>query len=81
MAYGPASGKVQIGVRPEFVRLASGGEGLPATIERVEDVGRHKIVRLSIADVGLSAILAEGEPVPSSTCGSFRSGKDQCLCR
>jgi glycerol transport system ATP-binding protein len=64
--YGPASGKVQIGVRPEFVRLASGGAGLPATIDRVEDVGRHKIVRLSIADVGLSAILAEGEPVPSS---------------
>ncbi|MFN3224848.1 MAG: ABC transporter ATP-binding protein [Hyphomicrobiales bacterium] len=64
--YGPASGKVQIGVRPEFVRLANGGVGLPATIDRVEDVGRHKIVRLSIADVGLSAILAEGEPVPSS---------------
>jgi glycerol transport system ATP-binding protein len=64
--YGPASGKVQIGVRPEFVRLANGGAGLPATIDRVEDVGRHKIVRLSIADVGLSAILAEGEPVPSS---------------
>jgi glycerol transport system ATP-binding protein len=64
--YGPASGKVQIGVRPEFVRLASGGAGLPAVIDRVEDVGRHKIVRLSVADVGLSAILAEGEPVPSS---------------
>ncbi|MEQ8658589.1 MAG: ABC transporter ATP-binding protein [Hyphomicrobiales bacterium] len=64
--YGPASGKVQIGVRPEFVRLASGGAGLSATIDRVEDVGRHKIVRLSLADVGLSAILAEGEPVPSS---------------
>lgn len=64
--YGPASGKVQIGVRPEFVRLASGGAGLPAVIDRVEDVGRHKIVRLSVADAGLSAILAEGEPVPSS---------------
>jgi hypothetical protein len=51
---------------PEFVRLANGGAGLPATIDRVEDVGRHKIVRLSIADDGLSAILAEGEPVPSS---------------
>ncbi len=64
--YGSASGKVQIGVRPEFVRLASGGAGLPATIDRVEDVGRHKIVRLSLDGVGLSAILAEGEPVPSS---------------
>ena len=65
-AYAPPGGKVQIGVRPEFVQLASGGEGLPATVERVEDVGRHKIVRLSLAGVPISAILAEGEPVPAS---------------
>ena len=37
-------GKVQIGVRPEYTKLASSG-GLPVKIQRVEDVGRHKIVR------------------------------------
>ncbi|HHC30011.1 MAG TPA: ABC transporter ATP-binding protein [Rhodobacterales bacterium] len=37
-------GKVQIGVRPEYTRLATSG-GLPVKIQRVEDVGRHKIVR------------------------------------
>ncbi|MBV1925763.1 MAG: ABC transporter ATP-binding protein, partial [Rhodobacteraceae bacterium] len=43
--YKPVSGKVQIGVRPEFTRLSSGNDGLPIKIHRIEDVGRHKIVR------------------------------------
>ncbi|MEI2384874.1 ABC transporter ATP-binding protein [Breoghania sp. JC706] len=42
--YGPLSGDVTIGIRPEYSRL-SANEGLPVRIARVEDVGRHKIVR------------------------------------
>ncbi|MGB0904105.1 MAG: ABC transporter ATP-binding protein, partial [Mangrovicoccus sp.] len=41
--YGPLNGKVEIGVRPEFAQL--GPDGLPVKITRVEDVGRHKIIR------------------------------------
>lgn len=41
------SGKVEIGVRPEFVSLTS-GEGMPVQIRRVEDVGRHKIIRADL---------------------------------
>jgi glycerol transport system ATP-binding protein len=43
-AYGPVEGRVVIGVRPEFARLTD-GEGLPVKVRRIEDVGRHKIVR------------------------------------
>ena len=64
--YGSSGGKVQIGVRPEFVRLSSGGAGLPANIQRVEDVGRHKIVRLDLGGSSISAIVSEEQSVPSS---------------
>jgi glycerol transport system ATP-binding protein len=58
-AYAPAAGRVQIGIRPEFVTL-SDRDGLPVTIRRVEDVGRHRIVRASFQGRELNAILPEG---------------------
>ena len=58
--YARPSGHVQIGVRPEFVRLAIGDGGLPVTIRRVEDVGRHKIIRCDFNGVEINAIAAEG---------------------
>ena len=58
-AYEPGPGKVEIGVRPEFVRLSADGAGVPARITRVEDVGRHKIVRLDVAGCEVSAIADE----------------------
>jgi glycerol transport system ATP-binding protein len=61
-AYG-GQGRMQIGVRPEFVRLTR-GEGLPARVLRVEDVGRHRIVRIEAGGERVSAILPEGAPLP-----------------
>lgn len=46
-SYASMQGKVEIGVRPEFVTLTD-GEGLPVRVRRVEDVGRHKIVRADL---------------------------------
>jgi glycerol transport system ATP-binding protein len=57
-----ASGKVELGVRPEFVRLTQ-GEGIPARILRVEDVGRHKIVRLEVAGQQIAAIADEAAEI------------------
>ncbi|MEM7722653.1 MAG: ABC transporter ATP-binding protein [Pseudomonadota bacterium] len=65
--YGPVSGKVELGVRPEYVRLSSDGGGLPARIRRVEDVGRHKIVRVEVDGTKLDAIVAEETQIPSET--------------
>ncbi|MCR9127034.1 MAG: ABC transporter ATP-binding protein [Rhodobacteraceae bacterium] len=63
--YRPAGGRVQIGVRPEFVRLSDGDDGLPARITRVEDVGRHKVVRLEVEGRAINAIAGEDDSIPA----------------
>ena len=63
--YVPKGGKTQLGVRPEFIRLNNTGEGLPAKVTRVEDVGRHKIIRLEVDGKPVNAIAEEGAEVPS----------------
>ena len=62
--YAPVSG-AQIGIRPEYVTLSSEG-GIPARIVRVEDVGRHRIVRAEVAGRPVDAILPEGLPIDAS---------------
>ncbi len=61
--YGRPEGRVEIGVRPEFVTLTQ-GEGLPVTVRRIEDVGRHRIARLDFEGTALNAFLPEGAPLP-----------------
>jgi glycerol transport system ATP-binding protein len=58
--FGTPTGKVELGVRPEFTMLASGDVGLPVTIKRVEDVGRHKIVRAEHEGTPINIIAPEG---------------------
>ena len=56
--YGALTGKVELGIRPEFLRL-SATEGLPATVTRIEDVGRHRIVRATVGGTPISIIADE----------------------
>ncbi len=56
-------GTAKIGVRPEYIRFDE--IGLPAEMLRVEDVGRHRIVRLRAAGQSVAAIAEEGRPVPA----------------
>jgi glycerol transport system ATP-binding protein len=55
--------KLEIGVRPEFVRFA--GSGIPVRIERASDVGRFHIVDARAGEQLIKVIVAEGEPVPA----------------
>ena len=55
--------KLELGVRPEFVRVTS--QGIPASIERVEDIGRHRIVRCRMQGHAVTALLQEHEPLPA----------------
>ncbi len=59
----PALGDVEIGVRPEFARLSENGEGLPVQVRRVEDVGRHKIVRADFFGREVNVVAPEGAAV------------------
>ena len=60
--YGALEGKVEIGVRPEFVHLSQTG-GLPVKVRRVEDVGRHKIVRAEFFGHEINIIAGEDERI------------------
>lgn len=63
--FGQPGGRTEIGVRPEFVGIQAGGGTLPVTIKRVEDVGRHRIVRAEHEGLPICALLAEGRPLPA----------------
>ena len=55
-------GKIELGVRPEFVRLTE-GEGLPVKVRRVEDVGRHKIIRADLFGSNINIVASEDAPI------------------
>lgn len=44
---GALQGQVQLGIRPEFVRLTK-GKGLPVSINRVQDAGRHRVINANL---------------------------------
>jgi len=56
--------RVEIGVRPEFVRFAEGG--VPVRVTRVSDAGRHRIVETRHGDSVIRLLLDERDPVPES---------------
>ncbi|MDF1872506.1 ABC transporter ATP-binding protein [Vannielia sp.] len=60
--YGPLEGNVALGVRPEYASL-SATEGLPVKVRRVEDVGRHKIVRAECFGNEINVIAGEGDGI------------------
>ncbi|ATU95151.1 ABC transporter ATP-binding protein [Phyllobacterium zundukense] len=60
----PAAAKtVELGIRPEYVRL--GRAGMPVKIAKVEDIGRHKIVRTRLENQDIAIIVGEGEDIPA----------------
>jgi glycerol transport system ATP-binding protein len=74
-AYGAPTGRTQIGIRPEYVELTR-GRGLPVAIRRVEDVGRHRIVRADAAGQTLNIVVPDGTPVgPDLTHAAFADGR------
>jgi glycerol transport system ATP-binding protein len=61
------TGKMEIGVRPEFVSFAR--EGIPAEVVRVSDAGRYRIVETRSHGQSIKLLLKEGESVPEG--GTF----------
>jgi glycerol transport system ATP-binding protein len=61
-AFGDLAGKVEIGIRPEFVTLTE-GDGIPVNVRRVEDVGRHKIVRADLFGNDINIVAGEGTAI------------------
>ncbi|MCM2473539.1 ABC transporter ATP-binding protein [Rhizobium sp. CG5] len=61
--------KIEFGIRPEFVRL--GREGMPVTIDKIEDIGRQKIIRASFAGYPVAIVAREDDEIPADPRLSF----------
>jgi len=61
--FSESSDKIEIGVRPEFVKFAS--KGVPVQVTKVSDAGRFQIVETRHEDSTIRVLVPEGKPVPS----------------
>ena len=59
---GDPAGRLEIGVRPEFVSLAP--NGIPAEITRVSDAGRHRLVETRAGDTPIKLLVPDGAEIP-----------------
>ncbi len=62
-ANGKLTGRLEIGVRPEFVSFAS--HGLPVQVVKVSDAGRFRVVDTLHAGHSIKLLVAEGREIPS----------------
>jgi glycerol transport system ATP-binding protein len=61
--------RLELGVRPEFVRLSA--EGIPASVQRIDDAGRYRVAHLSMLGHPIAAMLREGDDVPADAHVAF----------
>jgi glycerol transport system ATP-binding protein len=54
---GGEGGRVEVGIRPEFVALSD--QGIPARVRKVSDVGRHSVVEAMVGDLAVKAIVED----------------------
>ena len=64
-----ATGSIELGIRPEFGRL--GGAGMPIAIDKVEDIGRHRVVRAKLEGRDLAVIVREDVDIPAEPRVAF----------
>ncbi|WP_036582131.1 ABC transporter ATP-binding protein, partial [Brucella anthropi] len=60
---------IELGIRPEFVRL--GREGLPIHIDKIEDIGRYRIVRAGFEGQKLAVVIGEDDEIPAEPRVTF----------
>ena len=58
-----AGGKLEIGIRPEFVDFSD--DGVPVAIDKVEDLGRYQVVTVSHETEQIKMVVGEDQAVPS----------------
>lgn len=63
------STQIELGIRPEFVKL--GREGMPIRIDKIEDIGRYRIVRAGFEGQKLAVVVGEDEDIPAEPRVTF----------
>ncbi len=62
-----AGARLELGIRPEFVRFTSDTQiGIPVSIESVDDVGRHRIAKVLLGGHAMNVIVPEGQLIAST---------------
>ena len=59
------SGKLEIGIRPEFVRF--GDDGIPVEIQKVEDLGRYQVVTVKHEAEQIKMLVGEDQAIPAES--------------
>ena len=59
----PANRRIELGIRPEYVRLDD--DGMPIRISQVEDIGREKIIRATLEGFDICLLAGEDDPIPA----------------
>jgi glycerol transport system ATP-binding protein len=66
----PQGAKIEIGVRPEFVKVAPPGPTLlSARIERIDDLGRTRFARVRVGEQKLAAHFPDGVSIAGTDVG------------
>lgn len=74
-SYSNLTGKIELGIRPEFVSLNKTDSGIPAQVTGVEDIGRFKVVHAKIEGNEVNVVLNEGEIIPSEPKITFETSR------
>jgi glycerol transport system ATP-binding protein len=65
----PHDGKLEIGIRPEFIKfngsIGDTGPAIPVEITKVADAGRFRIVETRAKEHRIRLLVPEGDPIPS----------------
>lgn len=73
--YQSMSGELEIGIRPEFVKITdksgAAASGIPMQVTAVENIGRHKIVRGTVNGHSINAVVDEDANVPAEAYAVF----------
>jgi len=65
-----ASGPIELGIRPEFVKVAAPAPGLlSAEIERIDDLGRSRFACLRVGDLRMAARMPKGLSIAGGAAG------------
>jgi glycerol transport system ATP-binding protein len=57
------SGKLEVGIRPEFVEFAD--DGIPVNIDKVEDLGRYQVVTVTHESEIIKMVMTEDQTIPA----------------
>lgn len=60
---GSLTGKLELGIRPEFVDFAD--DGIPVNIEKVEDLGRYQVLTLKHESEMIKMVINEDQSIPA----------------